>query len=337
MNNLAKLPNAQSYFVDLLKKSVPHHVKLAEEMSQLLEISADSAYRRIRCETDITLNEALSLCRHFDISLDSLSPSNPNSVMFRVNNLTVEMDSFTGYLDQLCEDLEWITRFDNGEVIYAAEDIPVFYNFYFPQLAIFKMFYWTKSIQNVTELQGKKIEELVLPESWGPKVNRIGELFLKLNSIDLWSEDTIKSVINQVKFYWEAGFFGERETALAVVDQLANLVEMVQKQSETGKKMQFSKGQYTNSNYTLYVSDLMIGNNCVFLKAQDKMASYIGFHSFNYMRTTDVFFNTQSEIWARNLIAKSTLISSVAEKARNQFFKLNFAQVDALRKEILEE
>ena len=100
--------------------------------------------------------------------------------------------------------------------------------------------------------------------------------------------------------------------------------------------MQFSKGQFTNSNYTLYVSDLMIGNNCVFLKSQEKMASYIGFNSFNYMRTTDQFFNLQNEAWMRNLITKATLISSVAEKARNQFFKQNFMQVEGLRKLVLE-
>src|SRR5687768_11491876 len=100
----------QSEFVELLKNSVPPHVKLAEEMSQLLGISADSAYRRIRGETDITLNEAVELCRFFDISLDRLSPSNPNAVVFRVNKLTTDLESFGGYLDQLCEDLEWITR-----------------------------------------------------------------------------------------------------------------------------------------------------------------------------------------------------------------------------------
>lgn len=328
-------PNYQELFIELLKQSVPANIKLAEELSQILNISPDSSYRRIRGETDMSLNEAIKLSKHFDLPLEAITNNQNNGVTFRINHLSEDESSFSGYLNQLIDDLEWITRFDRGEVIYAAEDLPVFYNFYFPQLARFKMSYWTKSIQNVTTMQGKKVEDVVIPQEWAEKAGRIGELFLQLNSTDLWSEDTIKSVLRQISFYWEAGFFVERSTALAVVDQLAGLIEMIQKQSEIGKKYVVSKGQFLNTNYTLYVSDLMIGNNCVFLKAQEKTASYIGYNTYNYMRTTNASFNNEAYAWLQNLITKATLISNVAEKARNQFFKQNFNQIEDLRKLVL--
>lgn len=328
--------NFQSAFIDLLRQSVPANIKLAEELSQLLGISADSAYRRIRGETDITLNEAMALCKHFDIPLERISHEQHNGVIFRINHLSEHHSSFTGYLDQLIEDLAWINRFENGEVIYAAEDLPVFYNFYFPLLARFKMAYWTKSIQNVTSMQGRKVEDVEIPPEWVQKAGQIGEMFLQLKSTDLWSEDSIKSVLRQITFYWEAGFFIEKSSALDVIDQLAGLIDMVQKQSEIGKKMIYSKQQFTSTDYTLYVSDLMIGNNCVFLKAQDKSASYIGYNSFNYMRTTNSTFNNEAYGWLQNLITKATLVSGVAEKARNQFFKNNFNQIEQLRKSVLE-
>lgn len=327
----------QREFMELLKNSVPAHIKLAEELSQLLNISADSAYRRIRCETDISLTEAVEICKYFDLPLDRIIPEGSSAVTFQINRFNNEFKSFEDYLDHLIVDLEFITRFDDGEVFYAAEDLPVFYNFYFPKLAKFKIAYWMKSIQNAADLQGLKIEDIELPETFSHKAAKIGELFLKLKSTDLWHEDTIKSVIHQISFYWEAGFFREKETALEVVDELEHLINMVELQATAGKKIVYSKKQHTGSDYVFYISDLMIGNNCVLLKAGDRMTTYLGYNTFNFMHTSGQVFNSQASDWMQNLISKSTLVSTVAEKARNQFFKHNFHQISLLREKILAE
>ncbi|MCC7297663.1 MAG: hypothetical protein IT244_04965 [Bacteroidia bacterium] len=324
----------QKQFMELLRNTVPSHLRLADELGQLLNISADSAYRRIRSETDISLTEAVAICQHFGIPLDKLLPDTSNAVTFEINRFTNTFESFEYYLDHLLKDLEWITRFDGCEVFYAAEDLPVFYNFYFPKLSRFKMAYWMKSIQNVTELQGKKVEDLIVPEVWIEKSSKIGELFLKLKSTDLWHEDTIKSVLSQVAFYWDAGFFAEKQTALDVVTELEQLIDMVSKQAEVGKKMVYSKGQFISSDYVMYISDLMIGNNCVRLLAGENATTYLGYNTFNFMHTTGAVFNQQAEMWMQNLIAKSTLISQVAEKARNQFFKQNLHLLAQLRQKI---
>ena len=59
----------QTNFIELLKRSAPMHISLAEELSELLQISLDSVYRRLRCETDITLSETFAICKHFNIPL----------------------------------------------------------------------------------------------------------------------------------------------------------------------------------------------------------------------------------------------------------------------------
>lgn len=329
MQNLSASTH-QLMFIDLLKKTVPVNINLAEEMSSILNISSDSAYRRLRCETDLTLDETVKLCNHFDIPLDALSNATPNSITFKIHKLTSNLDSFAGYLDGLNTDITWMTKYEQRELIYAAEDLPVFYSFFFPNLARFKLGYWNKSIQNVTEMQGMMVEDVSLPEAWKEKVHSIVINFLKVNSIEIWNQDTLKSTINQVRFYWEAGFFGSKITAQEVIQDLYNLIELIRKQCDMGKKMNFLKGSFTDADFTMYTSDLMIGNNCVLLHADNKEASYIGYNSFNYMRTSNSYFNEQERNWIQNLIAKSTLISKVAEKQRNQFIKDLRRQVEVL-------
>ncbi len=53
------------------------------------------------------------------------------------------------------------------------------------------------------------------------------------------------------------------------------------------------------------------------------------------MRTFNRFFNEQTENWMNNLVRKSTLISAVAERQRNQFFKGIFRKLQLLEEYIV--
>jgi hypothetical protein len=331
-------PNYQNLLLDALKKTVPGNINLAEEISQLLAISLDSTYRRLRGETELTLKEAITICRHFEIPLEMLLNTEiPDIVAFKINSLNGDPESFENYLTGLHADLSKLNRYENRHLQYAAEDLPVFYHFFYPRLSAFKMMYWTKSILNVSDFQPLKVEDWKTPEKWIPKIQSIAAEFLKVPTTEIWNDDTVKSTIQQIRFYWEAGFFRNNASALEVVSELRELVESVQKQAETGKKYLASKGTFVDTDYSLYISDLMVGNNCVFLSAEGKHSSYIGYNSFNYMRTTNKNFNLQVEAWLGNLTAKSTLVSKVGEKQRNQFFKAILQRISQLEEQILQD
>jgi hypothetical protein len=325
----------QSSFVQLIKNTVPANIHLAEEVSSALGISADSAYRRLRGETDFTLNETIKLCKHFSIPLESLNKEMDDVVSFKINNILGNNDSFHQYLNSLDRDLTWLARFDNSMLYYAAEDLPVFYHFFFPRLARFKMIYWTKSILNVPAFQGIKAEEVELPPDWSEKLAEIARKYQQIPTTEIWNEDTLKSTLQQIRFYWEAGFFKEVATLQEILEDMTGVIEMASRQAETGKKYNPVKGTYTDTSFSLYISDLMIGNNHVFMSSGERTSSYIGYGSFNYMRTSNAVFNRQISGWLENLIAKSTLVSRVAEKQRNQFFKQALKQIVQLRDEIV--
>lgn len=322
----------QKYFVELLKKSQPVHLNIAEEIAGVLKISADSAYRRLRCDTEFSLNEAVRLCEHFGISLESLSDQAEHIVSFNFHNLQAGSEKFTHYLEALSKDTQWLSGFQEANIYYAAEDIPMLYNLYYPGLAAFKMSYWNKSILNDVGMQGLKMEEMAIPDTWKKLGEQIARSFLQIGSVEIWNNETISGSLQQIRFYWEAGFFAHKETALGILRELRQLVMDINRQAEIGKKINPLNGNVCDAAYTLYVTDLRIGNNFVFLKAEQKEASYLAYNTFNYMRTTNLHFNAQALSWLQNLIAKSTLVSQVAEKQRNQFFKHNLLRISELEK-----
>ncbi|HET6225931.1 MAG TPA: helix-turn-helix domain-containing protein [Bacteroidia bacterium] len=67
---------AQIAFIQLIKNSLPSNISLVDELSDLLKISSDSAYRRIRGESALSIEEITVLCKHFKLSFDSFINNN---------------------------------------------------------------------------------------------------------------------------------------------------------------------------------------------------------------------------------------------------------------------
>ena len=84
----------QQLFFQHIKSRIPQHVSLVDEMADLLGISNDSAYRRIRGDKQISLQEAQLICKHYQLSLDQLLGLESNSFTFYGNLVNRETFDF---------------------------------------------------------------------------------------------------------------------------------------------------------------------------------------------------------------------------------------------------
>ena len=94
-------PNTQVLLFQHLKSILPSHLSMADEVADLLEISPDSAYRRIRGEKPITLEELEKVCVHYNISLDQFLHLKTNSFLFSGILREEKERSFDDWLDHL--------------------------------------------------------------------------------------------------------------------------------------------------------------------------------------------------------------------------------------------
>ena len=73
----------QLKLINRIQEVIPVNYSLVDELGDLLEMSSDSAYRRLRGETVFTIDEIATICNHFKISFDSLINSDIGSVAFK--------------------------------------------------------------------------------------------------------------------------------------------------------------------------------------------------------------------------------------------------------------
>jgi hypothetical protein len=320
-------PNApaQTQFIQKLKESIPANHSLVEEMADLLEISTDSAYRRIRGETALTIDEVTRLCSHYRIPFDFTGADGEagSSVTFTYNHLSSDIRNFEEYLGKLSAHMKQIKAADPKEIIWAAEDVPIFHHFRYPALTAFKLFYWSKSILNVPEFENKKFGKGLVPEKPMERVQEIYDLYNSIPSIEIWSEDTINSTLKQVEYYSGSGLFESTADALEIIGEVETMINSIEKQAAYSLKFSGEAPEAGSTiSFQLFFSDLMIGNNTIMTRAGNSRVTYISLNTFNSMATTSVGFNEETDRWMRNLIRKSNLISGVSEKQRFRFFKM---------------
>jgi hypothetical protein len=327
----------QQEFITKLKDSLPANKSLVDELSDVLRLSTDSAYRRIRGETALTIDEVSTLCAHYRIPFDHFaqSESGKSSVTFQYNHLSADFVRFEEYLQSLTSHMESIRKTDPKEIIWCAEDVPIFHHFRYPKLSAFKLFYWSKSILNAPAYEDKKFDPNLLPESSLEKVQRIYELYQKIPSIEIWTEDTLNSTLKQVEYYSDSGLFESVNDAKEILNDIEAMVKSLERQ--VSKSVKFNgdvPAAGDNVEFKLYFSDLMVGTNCILISAGASRVCYLSINTFNSMATTNAGFFEENDRWVRNIIRKSTLLSGVSEKQRMKFFKLLYDKIGQSRARI---
>ena len=323
--------NSQIKFLEKLEDLIPSNISLANELTDLLGISTDSAYRRLRGKTSLTFDEIIKICLNYKISFDSFMSLESGNVTFNYTLMDEKEASFENYLLSLRKDMKIISAAKQRQVVYACEDITLFHQFHFPLISSFKMFYWMKSIMNIPALQGQKFDfSLVSPE-----FIKLGEeiygYYCNIPSIEIWTDTTIQSTIKQIAYYWSSGIFQNENDAIGVCESLRQELLYIQEQAELGcKYLGNQRNLENNNNFVLYFSDIEITTNCVLVKVGETKSVYLGHLSFNTMSTSDKVYCDETEMWLNNLIKKSIPISGVSEKHRYQFFKKSNSQIDEL-------
>jgi transcriptional regulator with XRE-family HTH domain len=302
----------QSIFLDQIRQILPKNLSLPDELAEVLNVSRDSVYRRIRGETILSLEEVKKLCGHYKISLDALlSPSN-DIISFRKRRVDPENFTLEHWLTSILNDLTNMETFEEKEIIFSAKDLPPPYYFKFPDLARFKLFFWLKSYQRHPKFNVMHYD----PGMVSPQLIELGKKmwnkFSVIPSSEIWSEETFNVTARQVQFYYENGFISISE-ARALMDEYLTMVQDVRSCAARGSKSD-------RGGFKLYHNEFLLSDTMYLLKVGEKRIASITYNALNILTTTQESFCRETEDFLTNVINKSTLISTVGERERNKFF-----------------
>ncbi len=321
--------NIQQNIFSSIKAILPANLSLVDEVADLLGMSIDSAYRRIRNEKSLSIEEVVLLCKKYNLSLDAQMHLDNNSVIF-LNTKTNKADiSFTHHLKNVLLQIQQLANTPNSLMHYFAKDVPLFHYFQFNELAAFKFYAWKNTILKSSGSPKKFALREAISKENKQLCKNIMDAYIAFDSNEIWSLETINSTIRQIEYCKEAMLFEDEGDVSLLFAQLNELVAHIEMQCNTGKKSSKlnTKQTGTEGKLKVYYNPVVLGDNMILMEINGMQKVYLNHSILNYIYTVDEVFCNNAKESLQTILQHSTLISESGSKERNKYF-------NALRKEI---
>lgn len=307
-----------------LTSILPQGINVAQALADILSVSKEGAYRRLRGDTSFTLEELMTLRKKIGISIDELSEGTENTnISFKpLYDKPLELEEYFKDIQVRFKKLSHI----KGTMTYnVCEDLPFFRQFGYPALASFKLFYWKHSILLDPSFALLKFNLSSIPESTLEDAAQMNYLYTNIPSTEIWTNRTIKNTLKQVEYFYDCGFFENDETLLEVYQAIVSLLDDLMNEARLAVKLDDNSNP--RGKFHLHICELSLDNNSIYLETDEPKYLATGFNGFNSLHTMDSRLLSEYKKWLSAMISKSTNISGQAERIRHEFYKENYSAI----------
>ncbi len=319
-----------------IKKNIAGDLSPTEEIARVLGVSVDGVYRRMRGEKTISLDELQLLCSHYRISVDRLLNISGNGFFFQGDFLDESTFSFDNYIESIVQNFTYFNKFQQKEIYGVYKDIPFFHQYHFQEIAAFKDFVWQRNVLHLPKFKNKKFSFGSHPKELFAKEQEILDLCNQMKSIEIWSLETINSMIRQIEYYKDSLIFESNEDPYRLYVTVENLLNHIEEQAALGYKFKYGDpARKPLGEYSLYFNEIQIGGNEYLVILDGKKLAAINHSAINYMMTRDVSFTDNTYRSMTNVMKRSTLISVASEKERSRFFRILRERIARKKRELV--
>ena len=312
-----------------IKSILPSNLSFADEIADVLNVSIDSAYRRIRGEKQLSFEELQKLSNHYRISVDKVLDLKTDSVLFNGSFIHSENFNFLKFLDDIYSNLRHMASFEQKELLYFSKDIPIYYYCMFPELAAFKFFVWMKTLLQFPEYATPKFSMEKVDAIFFEKAKKIAELSCQVPTTEILNVENIQTTLRQIEYYKDTGLFASKADLDLQYSKLEEMNNHMEKMCAAGRR--YIPGQKPLSSYAtlkMYVNDFVIGDNSSVAVLNGKKLCFLLHNVINVLITHDEEFCNYTYDFIQNIIKKSTQVSEVGERERTIFFNLTRQRIN---------
>ncbi len=310
--------------ISTMREITPKEGNLANVLMDILCMSKEAIYRRLRGEVAFTFSEVAIIASQLGISLDKIiGNSMSGGAMFDLNvlNPTDPMDNYYDILMRYQKLFRYVKTDATTEVVTASNTIP--YTFYAPyeHLSKFRIGRWL--YQNERLRTPVSLSDIVLPEKL-IKVQKelLEDLRLVKRTCFILDENIFGSFVKEIRYFSELGLVSTSDVQ-NLKKELYQLLRELELLSE--------KGSFHNGNaLSVYLSNVNFEATYSYVEKSGFQICFLRVYSINSMDSRDDKICDYQRKWINSLKRHSTLISQSGEIQRMMFFNEQRKIVDTL-------
>lgn len=291
-------------------------IRTAATMADLLNISEDAAYRRIRNPYALRADEMIILAKEFNIDLNQFSNSNTNMLSVEYKALNFETYTSDNFYTELEQRLDHCKFHANSQITYGAKEIPFFYYMWFPALAAFKNFVWNREFLKSPKLNNVSF---TVGDQYESKHIKLAEKYLNIVSHEIWGYETLYSTLYQIHHYRECGLFENDGIFQKVLREYDQLIDLIFQQAECGRKLNPYLPNLKGARYKLYFTPMITTDNSMIFHSIKEKIAIICSQMSGVVISDSPHWVYSTENWLNTCKENGTLISQTGNGARNKF------------------
>lgn len=326
----------QQQLFQQVKTKLPAEASVADEVAKLLNISSDSAYRRMRGEKQITFDELYMLCTNYRISIDQLMNIQTGAFMFQGQLLNPKTHRYGDYLTGIMHTIAYFNSFKQKQFFYLCKDTPIFHYMNAKDLAAFKYYFWMGTLIYFPEFRNRKVDFDQYPEEINSLCQKIAAQYNLVDSVEIWNIESWNTTLHQIEYYLDSHLFVSDEDALRVYAASEKVLDHIEGQAKRGYKFDINDPEKKPlGRFDMYFNETVLQDNSMMAVLDNSKIAFMPHTSINYMMTRDINYCDNYYQYVQNTIRRSTLISEVSEKERSRFFRRMRERIER-RKESLQ-
>ena len=313
---------SQDVLLGEIRKQLNEGISIIDEIAQILNISYDASHRRVSNKSKFSIEETVTLCNYFSISMDNLF-CNKNKIAVEK---TIEIGSqkdMLDYFNKSAEKIQLLTKSKDTVLYYSAKDIPLFYFMEGTIMSKFKAYVWINLLS--TTNQKTNFEDFVINESFMDVMLKLKKTYEEVKIKEVWNDTTINSSLQQILYFYQSGLLSYG-SANALLNELKKIIAIIKQ-----------KCNDENSKFSLFYNELILLNNNVLFETNGRLTLFVPYTLLGYFITNDKESCKNVELFFKQQIKNSIPLNTSGVREQNQFFNKMNRKIDYFSSQIRNE
>ncbi|KOS07757.1 hypothetical protein AM493_18150 [Flavobacterium akiainvivens] len=302
---------------DVLLKAVRNKLdksrSVIEAIAEVLGISYDAAHRRVSQKSKFSIEETITLCRHYGLSMDALFAGSKKVIVEKTAEIS-SLQDMEAYFRHSADNIAAFAQYPDAKMYYSAKDIPLFYTIGGTLLSKFKLYVWLNLLsgtQNQGSFEAFTVDRALLQHS-----TRLKDIYEKVEVHEIWNDTTINSTLQQVYYFFQSGLVS-LPNALLLCEDLKAILNTAEDRCCNGQ-----------GRFSLYYNELLILNNNVLLSAPQQQSLFVPYTMLGYFITEDADTCTNALAFFKHQLRSSKSLNLSGTRDRKVFFNRAHQKVE---------
>ncbi len=304
-----------------MQAHLPKGTSLAAMLMELLSLSRESIYRRLRGEILFTVDELIKISQELGFSLDNLAAESKGTdkTKWAVTNVDTLFSAST-YLEQYLKRMQYLLQTFGNMIKYphakeriATNLLPYSFTLLYEKLTLFRHYNWMYLSQGVKP--DFYLSDLVLPKEIKRFEKKVIEHIQNIPEVlYILDRNIFYTMVQDINYFFRRGLISEDEL-LQLKEELLDLLNTMEKITYTGNLSN------KKTKIDIYISDKTLDSTYVHLEYDSTEYSFLWLYFIDYMIFQNPKICQKQKNWIELLKRYSTHITQTGEIQRFEFFK----------------